>query len=134
MVRIGPSRLMWFRPSIGSFTARQGNGRNLRPGAGPGAREDLDRLFPGGSAQYLSLVAALAVISSIPWSIVSGIATLSEAVGMGVFGSLLLAAVRGQLSLVMLHNAIMRTGTLIAMVFFIVVGATVFSLSFHLVA
>jgi tripartite ATP-independent transporter DctM subunit len=83
--------------------------------------------------QYLSMIAALAVIASIPWSIVSGVATLSEAAGIGVFGSLLLVAVRGQLSLAMLHNAIMRTGTLTAMVFFIVVGATVFSLSFHLV-
>ena len=83
--------------------------------------------------QYFSMIVALAVIASIPWSIVSGIATLSEAAGVGVFGALFLVAVRGQLSLTMLHNAIMQTGTLTAMVFFIVVGATVFSLSFHLV-
>lgn len=83
-------------------------------------------------AEYLPMVAALVIIAAIPWSIVSGLATLSEAAGLGVFAALLLAAFRRQLTLKMLHTAVIQTGTLTAMVFFIVVGATVFSLSFHI--
>ncbi len=81
----------------------------------------------------LAMVAALAVIVAIPWSIVSGLATLSEAAGVGVFAALLLTAMRGQMSWKMMNRAIVRTGTYTAMVFFIVVGATIFSLSFHLI-
>lgn len=80
-----------------------------------------------------AMLGALSVIVAIPWSIVSGLATLSEAAGVGVFAAVLLTAVRRKLSWGMLNKAIIQTGSYTAMVFFIVVGATVFSLSFHLV-
>ncbi len=80
-----------------------------------------------------AMIAALGVIIAIPWSIVSGLATLSEAAGFGVFAALLLTGIQGQLSWSMLNKAIVQTGTYTAMVFFIVVGAAVFSLSFHLI-
>jgi len=80
-----------------------------------------------------AMFAALAVIIAIPLSIVTGLATLSEAAGFGVFAALLLTAIRRKLSWAMLNKAIVQTGTYTAMVFFIVVGAAVFSLSFHLI-
>ena len=75
---------------------------------------------------------AIAVIAAIPLSIVGGIATLSEAAGIGVFGSLLVMAFRGRMTLDRLNKTIVQTASMTFMVFFIVVGAAIFSLSFNL--
>jgi len=81
----------------------------------------------------ISVLAAVAVIASIPLSIISGLATLSEAAGVGVFGALLVALFRGRLSFSSFNSVTVQTASMTSMVFFIVVGATVFSLSFNLV-
>lgn len=86
-----------------------------------------------GENGTFAMIAALAVIIAIPWSIVSGLATLSEAAGFGAFVALLLTAIRGQLSWKMLNTAVVQTAIFTSMVFFIVVGATIFSLSFNLI-
>jgi len=80
----------------------------------------------------LSVIVAISVIAAIPLSIVGGIATLSEAAGIGVFGGLLVAAFRGRVSVSLLNKTIVRTASMTSMVFFIVLGATVFSLGFNL--
>ncbi len=80
----------------------------------------------------LSTLMAITVIAAIPLSIVGGIATLSEAAGVGVFGALLVMAFRGRMNLARLHKTIVQTASMTSMVFFIVVGASVFSLSFNL--
>lgn len=81
----------------------------------------------------LSLVAPAVVITAMLWSVISGAASLSEASGVGVAAALVLAAANRRLSLDVVHRAIMKTGSMTAMVFFIFVGATVFSLAFRLV-
>jgi tripartite ATP-independent transporter DctM subunit len=81
----------------------------------------------------LSVLIAIAVIAAIPTSIVTGIATLSEAAGVGVFGGLAVMAFRGRMSLQRLNKTIVQTASMTAMVFFIVVGASIFSLGFNLV-
>ncbi|WP_306114955.1 MULTISPECIES: TRAP transporter large permease subunit [unclassified Roseovarius] len=80
----------------------------------------------------LSVIVAIGVIAAIPLSIVAGVATLSEAAGIGVFGGLLVAFFRGRMNLKLLNKAIVQTASMTSMVFFIVVGATVFSLGFNL--
>lgn len=80
----------------------------------------------------LSILIAISVIAAIPLSIVAGIATLSEAAGVGVFGGLLVAAFRGHMNLGVLNQTIVRTASMTSMVFFIVIGATIFSLGFNL--
>jgi TRAP-type mannitol/chloroaromatic compound transport system permease large subunit len=80
----------------------------------------------------VSVIVAIAVIAAIPLSIVAGFATLSEAAGVGVFGGLLVATFRGRMSLNLLNKTIVRTGSMTSMVFFIVVGATIFSLGFNI--
>lgn len=84
-------------------------------------------------ADVLTVLAAVAVIASIPLSIISGLATLSEAAGVGVFGALLVAVFRKRLSISKFNSVTVQAATMTSMVFFIVVGATVFSLSFNLV-
>lgn len=80
----------------------------------------------------LSAIGAIGVIAAIPLSIVAGIATLSEAAGIGVFGGLLVTAFRGRMRLNLLNATIVRTASMTSMVFFIVIGATIFSLGFNL--
>jgi TRAP-type mannitol/chloroaromatic compound transport system permease large subunit len=81
----------------------------------------------------LFVLASVAVIASIPLSIILGFATLTEAAGVGVFGALLVALARKRLSFSSLNSVTVQTSTMTSMVFFIVLGASVFSLSFHLV-
>lgn len=84
-------------------------------------------------SELLFVLASVAVIASIPLSIILGFATLTEAAGVGVFGALLVALLRKRLSFSTLNAVTVQTGTMTSMVFFIVLGASVFSLSFHLV-
>lgn len=84
-------------------------------------------------SDLLFVLASVAVVASIPLSIILGFATLTEAAGVGVFGALLVALVRKRLSFSSLNSVTVQTSTMTSMVFFIVLGASVFSLSFHLV-
>ncbi|WP_254694947.1 TRAP transporter large permease subunit [Antarctobacter heliothermus] len=81
----------------------------------------------------LSVIIAIGVIAAIPLSIVGGIATLSEAAGIGVFGGLLVMAFRGRMTFARLNRTIVQTASMTSMVFFIVVGASIFSLGFNLI-
>ena len=80
-----------------------------------------------------SVIIAIGVIAAIPLSIVGGIATLSEAAGIGVFGGLLVMAFRGRMTFARLNKTIVQTASMTSMVFFIVVGASIFSLGFNLI-
>lgn len=81
----------------------------------------------------LSVIIAIGVIAAIPLSIVTGIATLSEAAGIGVFGGLVVMAFRGRMTFARLNKTIVQTASMTSMVFFIVVGASIFSLGFNLI-
>lgn len=61
-----------------------------------------------------------------------GLATLSEAAALGAVGAVLAGALHGRLTLRVLDQAIRQTALLSAMVFFIFVGANVFSFVFRL--
>jgi tripartite ATP-independent transporter DctM subunit len=64
-------------------------------------------------------------------SILSGAATPTEAAGVGAFGALILAAVKGKLNLVRLREVVQGTTEITAMVFLILIGAAIFSLVFR---
>ena len=64
-------------------------------------------------------------------SILTGAATPTEAAGVGAFGALILAAVKGKLSLVRLREVVQGTTEITAMVFLILIGAAIFSLVFR---
>ena len=64
-------------------------------------------------------------------SILSGIATPTEAAGVGALGATLLAISRGQLSITRLREVARSTTEVTAMVFLILIGAAVFSLVFR---
>jgi tripartite ATP-independent transporter DctM subunit len=64
-------------------------------------------------------------------SIFGGLATTSEAASFGAVGATLLAAVKRQLSLAVLKNVVRSTARISCMVFSILLGASLFSLTFR---
>ncbi len=78
-----------------------------------------------------SLLPPMALILAVLGSILAGIATPTEAAGVGALGATLLALLRNQLSLTRLREVVLSTTEVTAMVFMILIGAAVFSLVFR---
>jgi tripartite ATP-independent transporter DctM subunit len=71
---------------------------------------------------------AVLLILGVLGSIFAGIATVTEASGIGAFGALVLALAYRRLSLAVLNEVVLKTFVTTAYIFAIFVGATVFSL------
>jgi tripartite ATP-independent transporter DctM subunit len=93
------------------------------------ADEDGDRF----SALRLLMLASgpLLLIVAVLGSILKGIATPTEAAAVGAVGAMLLALLGRQLHLETLKDVVYRTTRITAMVFMILVGASLFSLVFR---
>ena len=101
----------------------------LRPGDAPAA--------PAGDARgvwgelLVALILPSLIIVAVLGSILGGIATPTEASGVGAFAALALGALRGRLSPRVLGEAMDGSVRTLAMLFFIFVGATAFSYVFR---
>ena len=97
------------------------------------AGEGLPRGEPAGDDVSLmrSLVAPLGLIFAVLGSILFGLATPTEAAGVGAAGALLLALLGGNLSVQSMREISDSTLKTTAMVFFILIGASIFSLVFR---
>jgi len=80
---------------------------------------------------FAALVPPLLLIFCVLGSILFGIATPTEAAGVGAFGSSLLALWQKQFTLVNLQDVMRQTLKITAMVFMILIGASLFSLVFR---
>jgi len=80
---------------------------------------------------FRALVPPLALVFAVLGSILAGVATPTEAAGVGAMGALLLAIGRRQLNLVRLQEVMQRTLRISSMVFLILIGASMFSLVFR---
>ena len=102
----------------------------LRPERAPsthvdhGARPPMRQLVRGLAPPCVLMVAVLG-------SILAGYATPTEAAGVGAFGALVLALLYRSLSVRVLREICQATLKTTAMVFFILIGASVFSLVFR---
>ena len=105
----------------------------LRPGMAPRAPQDGSEKFDGWSEMILSLGLPFLLIVAVLGSILGGIATPTEASGVGAVAALLLGLVRGRLNWHALTGALDGSIRTIAMLFFIFVGATAFSYVFRLI-
>ena len=99
-----------------------------QPERAPAVRED-----EGVSAKklVLSILPPIALIILVLGSIISGSATPTEAAGVGAAAAMVLALSKGKLSLAVLKGALESTTKVTAMVFAILLGASLFSLVFH---
>ena len=78
-----------------------------------------------------SVIPPLLLIVAVLGSILGGVATPTEAAGVGASGALLIALSRGSLSVANLREISVSTTKTTSMVFFILIGASVFSLVFR---
>ncbi len=99
----------------------------FRPQAAPSAQTEK----PTAADLLRGLIPPLLLIFVVLGSILSGAATPTEAAGVGAVGALLLAWVKGEMGLMRLHEVLVSTLQVTAMVFMILIGAAVFSLVFR---
>jgi len=78
-----------------------------------------------------SMLPPLLLIVVVLGSILAGAATPTEAAGVGAIGALILAFIKGQVSLALLSDAVTNTLKVTSMVFMILIGAAIFSLVFR---
>jgi tripartite ATP-independent transporter DctM subunit len=78
-----------------------------------------------------SLLPPLVLIIAVLGSILTGIATPTEAAGVGAFGAFILALSRRMLSIQQIREVTQSTTKTTSMVFFILIGASFFSLVFR---
>ena len=102
----------------------------LRPGTMPAHEDD-----SGQRVSFLKVLQAIAppllLIFAVLGSILAGLATPTEAAGVGGMGALLLALGRGELDLERLRGIMRSTLKISSMVFLILIGASIFSLVFR---
>jgi tripartite ATP-independent transporter DctM subunit len=108
----------------------------LRPGTAPAASSVADAVpdaVPDGSGWQLlgGLLPPMLLIVAVLGSILAGYATPTEAAGVGAAGATILAAAYRALDVGVLRQVCRSTFDTTAMVFFILVGASLFSLVFR---
>ncbi|MGB5333969.1 MAG: TRAP transporter large permease subunit [Woeseiaceae bacterium] len=102
----------------------------FRPTAMPAHRPEQER--PISIGQVLrALLPPLLLILAVLGSILKGLATPTEAAGVGGMGALLLAMQRRQMDLTRLREIMQTTLRISSMVFLILIGASIFSLVFR---
>ena len=93
------------------------------------ARGDLDaRLI---IKVLMGMIPSIVLIFLVLGTIFMGIATPTEAGALGVVGAMILAAINGRFTLPLIRQGMESTMRITAMVVFILIGATVFSLVFQ---
>ncbi len=78
-----------------------------------------------------SIMPPLVLIVAVLGSILGGVATPTEAAGVGAMGAILLAACRRELTIAQVRDIAQSTTKTTSMVFFILIGASIFSLVFR---
>ncbi|WP_411836652.1 TRAP transporter large permease [Paracoccus sp. ME4] len=88
-------------------------------------------LSPMTREVIIVMIPPLALVFLVLGTIFLGIATPTEGGAMGAMGALILSAIKGRLSYDVLNQALLSTVKLSAFVMFILIGATVFSLTYY---
>jgi tripartite ATP-independent transporter DctM subunit len=105
-------------------------GRPIAIGSG-GVVGEAEGPVPGRGELLRTFLLPLLLVALVLGSIFAGIASPTEAAGIGAAGALILAIVEGRLSLRILQRTLRDTMHLSSMVFFILLGASTFALVFR---
>ena len=105
----------------------------LKPESAPGLTREEIRQFDerSQSSLFMTLLPPVLLIIVVLGSILTGLATPTEAAGVGASGAMALAAVRRQFHRKILFEVVTSTTKITCMVFLILIGASVFSLVFR---
>jgi len=101
----------------------------FRPEAMPA--DDRERARADWGALFVALLPPLLLILAVLGSIMGGLATPTEAAGVGAVGALALALIKRELSFARLREVMQSTIRVSSMVFLILIGASIFSLVFR---
>ncbi len=82
------------------------------------------------SKVFLAVFVPLVLIIAVLGSILTGKATPTEAASVGAVGAMIMALFKKQLTFSMMKKVVMATAEVTSMVYFILIGATIFSLVF----
>ncbi len=102
--------------------------------APPAKQEDINAIKENSSILekvLKSLLPPLILIVAVLGSILFGVATPTEAAGVGGLGAILLALTKGQLNLEIFKEVSISTAKVSSMVYMILIGAAIFSLVFR---
>ncbi len=102
----------------------------LKPETMPPAENESGEKKSLGSLLWV-LAPPLFLMVAVLGSIIFGVATITEAAGVGAVGAMLLAATKQQLTFSVLKDVCQETAKLTSMVFLILIGASIFSLVFR---
>ncbi len=80
---------------------------------------------------FKTLLPPATLIFVVLGSIIAGIATPTEAAGVGAFGALIISALNGSLNLELIKVTSYKAATVTTMIFSILIGASIFSLIFR---
>ncbi|WP_027709891.1 TRAP transporter large permease [Zooshikella ganghwensis] len=104
----------------------------IKPETSPAVdKQVLQKNVNRANSLFTHLVPPLLLIFAVLGSILAGIATPTEAAGVGALGATLLALTKKQLNLKQLAEVVQSTTKVTCMVFMILIGASVFSLVFR---
>jgi len=102
----------------------------LKPAMVPAAREGEDTNVSGWQV-IGHMLGPLLLMVAVLGSILYGIATPTEAASVGAVGAMILALIQGRFNGRMLREVVTTTASISAMVFMILIGASLFSLVFR---
>ncbi|MBO6562706.1 MAG: TRAP transporter large permease subunit [Nisaea sp.] len=108
----------------------------LNPSLAPTAEEAAARQGTSkslSSNRMAAVVLSIFLITCVMGSIYGGIASITEAAGVGVFGAILIAAVRFRFNWTMLQNALAQTMTTVGTIIWLILGAVSFVGIYNLV-
>ncbi|MGI9523535.1 MAG: TRAP transporter large permease subunit [Hyphomicrobiaceae bacterium] len=104
---------------------------NINPSLAPTAAEiaqleGLEHSKKLGRERLLAVLLCVALIACVMGSIYAGIASVTEAAGVGVFGAILVAAVRLKFSYALLRDSLANTMAVVGTIIWLILGAVAF--------
>lgn len=104
---------------------------NLNPSLAPTAKEHAaltgeSEVAPLGGHRLLAVALCISLIACVMGSIYGGIASVTEAAAVGVFGAIVVAAVRFKFNYALLRDALANTMTVVGTIIWLILGAVAF--------
>ena len=110
---------------------------NLNPSLAPTAAEIADMLGTDKKSlskeRYIAVALCVFLIAFVMGSIYAGIASVTEAAGVGVFGAIIVAAVRHRFNFTLLRDSLANTMGVVGTIIWLIIGAVAFTGLYNLV-
>ncbi|MGI9409789.1 MAG: TRAP transporter large permease subunit [Hyphomicrobiaceae bacterium] len=110
---------------------------NLNPSMAPTAAEIAEMMGTDKKSlskeRYIAVALCVLLIAFVMGSIYAGIASVTEAAGVGVFGAIVVAAVRNRFNFKLLRDSLANTMGVVGTIIWLIIGAVAFTGLYNLV-